>query len=65
MLAQIIKKAGSGDREAIREAMEKIGEMDTVFGTAGKTRFEDRVVSLTPFFFTVDAEGKVTQTEFK
>jgi len=65
MMAQIIKKAGSGDREAIRQAMETVGEMDTVFGTVGKTKFEDRLVSVTPFFFTVDAEGKVTQTEFK
>ncbi|WP_210495318.1 ABC transporter substrate-binding protein [Microvirga antarctica] len=58
LLAQVIKKAGSGDREAIRTAMETIGDMDTVFGTAGKTRFEDRQVTLTPFFFTVDKAGK-------
>ena len=59
MLAQIIKKAGSGDREAIRNAMETIGEMDTIFGVDGKTRFEDRLVTLTPFFFEMQADGTV------
>jgi len=58
MMAQIIKKAGSGEREAIRAAMESIGEMDTIFGSAGKTSFKDRQVTLTPFFFTVK-DGKV------
>ncbi|MBS7700621.1 MULTISPECIES: ABC transporter substrate-binding protein [unclassified Chelatococcus] len=59
MLAQIIKKAGSGDREKIREAIETIGEMDTIFGTNGKTHFEDRLVALTPFFFEMQADGSV------
>lgn len=63
MLAQIIKKAGSGDREAIRAAMESVGDMDTVFGVSGKTRFEERVVELTPFFFRMNADGTVS--EFK
>jgi len=63
MMAQIVKKAGSGDREAIRQAMETIGEMDTIFGTAGKTSFEDRLVSLTPFFFQVKADGSVEQLQ--
>jgi len=58
MMAQIIKKAGKGDREAIRSAMETIGEMDTIFGSAGKTTFKDRQVMLTPFLFTVK-DGKV------
>lgn len=61
LMAQIIKKAGSGDREAIRAAMESIGEMDTVFGRAGKTRFQNRLVSLTPFFFTIGKDGKVSE----
>ncbi len=61
LMAQIIKKAGSGDREAIRAAMEPIGEMDTVFGSSGKTRFQNRLVSLTPFFFTIGKDGKVSQ----
>ena len=61
LMAQIIKKAGSGDREAIRAAMESIGEMDTVFGSSGKTRFQNRLVSLTPFFFTIGKDGKVSQ----
>lgn len=61
LMAQIVKKAGSGDREAIRAAMESIGEMDTVFGRAGKTRFQDRLVALTPFFFTIGKEGKVSE----
>ncbi|CAH1655610.1 MULTISPECIES: ABC transporter substrate-binding protein [unclassified Chelatococcus] len=59
MLAQIIKKAGGGDREKIREAIETIGEMDTIFGTNGKTHFEDRLVALTPFFFEMQADGGV------
>lgn len=63
MLAQVIKKAGSGDREAIRAAFESVGEMDTVFGVSGKTRFDDRVVSLVPFFFRMNADGSVS--EFK
>lgn len=63
MMAQIVKKAGSGDREAIREAMETIGEMDTIFGSEGKTRFEDRQVVLTPFFFQYAADGSLS--EFK
>ncbi len=61
LMAQIVKKAGSGNREAIRVAMESIGEMDTVFGRAGKTRFQDRLVSLTPFFFTIGKDGKVSE----
>jgi branched-chain amino acid transport system substrate-binding protein len=59
MLAQVIKKAGSGDREAIRQAMETIGEMDTIFGVEGKTSFDNRLVTLTPFFFEVKADGGV------
>lgn len=61
MMAQIVKKAGSGDREAIRQAMETIGEMETIFGTNGKTSFEDRLVSLEPFFFQVQDDGSVEQ----
>jgi branched-chain amino acid transport system substrate-binding protein len=61
LMAQIVKKAGSGDREAIRKAMEANVEMDTIFGTAGKTRFEERTVTLTPFFFTMGKDGSVTQ----
>jgi len=63
MLAQIIKKAGGGDREKIREAMETIGDMDTIFGTDGKTRFEDRLVALTPFFFEMQPDGTVKRLD--
>lgn len=61
MMAQIIKKAGSGDREAIRKAMESIGDMETPFGITGKTHFENRTVALTPFFFAMQADGSVTE----
>lgn len=61
MMAQVIKRAGSGDREAIRKALEAPEDFDTIFGTAGKTRFEDRQVSLTPFFFTVGKDNAVIQ----
>lgn len=63
MLAQIIKKAGGGDREKIREAMETIGDMDTIFGIDGKTHFEDRLVALKPFFFEMQADGSVKRLD--
>ncbi len=59
LMAQIIKHANSGDREAIHKAMESIGEMQTVFGSTGVTHFDNRLVALTPFFFTMEKDGKV------
>lgn len=64
VLAQIIKKAGSGDREAIKKALEEAGDMDTIFGIDGKTAFENRVVKLTPFFFQMQANGTVKQINY-
>ncbi len=65
LIAQIIKKAGSGDREKILAAMESPGEYDTVFGTEGKTRLEKRMLTMTPFFFTIDEAGKIVRFEGK
>lgn len=65
LIAQIIKKAGSGDREKILAAMQAGGEYDTVFGIEGKTRFENRMITLTPFFFTIDEAGKIVRFDGK
>jgi branched-chain amino acid transport system substrate-binding protein len=60
LMAQIIKKAGSGDREAIKAAMESMGTMFTPFGTNGETQFEHRMAVLQPFFFVIGKDGKVS-----
>jgi hypothetical protein len=60
-----VKKAGSGDRAKILAAMESPGEYDTVFGTEGKTKFENRMLTMTPFFFTIEADGKIARFEGK
>ena len=59
MIAQVVKRAGSGDRDAIRKALAAPEEFDTIFGTSGKMKFVDRQVSLTPFFFTVGKDDTV------
>ncbi|HKS61580.1 MAG TPA: ABC transporter substrate-binding protein [Xanthobacteraceae bacterium] len=65
LIAQIVKKAGSGDRAKILAAMESPGVYETVFGTEGKTKFENRMLTMTPFFFTIGADGKIARFEGK
>ena len=60
LMAQIIKKAGSGDREAIKAAMGSVGTMFTPFGTNGETHFEHRMAVLQPFFFIIGSDGSVS-----
>jgi hypothetical protein len=45
--------------------MESPGVYDTVFGTEGKTKFENRMLTMTPFFFTIEADGKIARFEGK
>lgn len=58
LLARVIKKVGSVDREAIKNALINTDEMPSIFGD-GKVKLVDRVAQLSAVILTIDNSGSI------
>jgi branched-chain amino acid transport system substrate-binding protein len=58
-MAHAIKQAGTADREAIRDALDNLGTMPSVFGD-GTLRLVDRAAVLDPTIMTIQEEGEIS-----